>query len=228
MLKERIRSHLLDSGADLVGFADISGLNVPEYAGFSIAISIGVKLFDAVIDTITDSPTYMYYHHYDATNRKLDQIALSGGTYLEDLGFKVFPVAASQMNPHDKDSLSAFFSHKTAARLAGLGHIGKSALMITKAYGPRVRFCTLLTNLDVEADTPITQSLCGNCTACAQACPAQAISGNHYEPGDARSSVYDAHKCHDLIKTRFQVSGNGVVCGICVQCCPLGKIKSSQ
>jgi len=223
MLKESIRYQLHNAGADLVGFADISHIKDDRYKDFNIAISIGVKLFDAVIDTITDGPTYMYYHHYDATNMKIDQIALSGGVYLENLGYKVLPVAASQMDPHKKDDLVAFFSHKTAARLSGLGHIGKSALIITKDFGPRVRFGTILTNLPIDADPPMTENLCGSCNVCSTECPADAIKGVNWHIGDERNVIYDAHMCRSHIKKYYPVSGGGTVCGICIQRCPLGQ-----
>ena len=229
MLKESIRYQLMNNGADLVGFADISMLNNPEYKEYNTAISIGVKLFDSVIDTIVDAPTYMYLQHYEATNSKIDQIVLSGGVYLENLGYKAMPVAASQSNPHEKDKLTSFFSHKTAARLAGLGHIGKSALMITREYGPRIRFGTLLTNLPIEHDIPMTENLCGTCKACVSACPAGAIKGENFVIGNYamgilnRDTVYDAHKCYSHIKEYFDISGGGKVCGICVKQCPLGQ-----
>ena len=223
MLKESIRYQLMNGGADLVGFADISGLNDPAYQGFSTAISIGVKLFDSVIDTITHAPTHLYLHHYETVNKKIDSITLSGGVYLENLGYKALPIAASQSDPNRKEEKIAFFSHKTAARLSGLGHIGRSALMVTRDYGPRVRFGTLLTNLLIEHDTPMLDNLCGACTACVQACPAQAIKGNLYEIGAPRDSIYDAFACHDHIKKYFSINGGGKVCGICIQRCPLGK-----
>ncbi len=235
MLKESIRYQLMNSGADLVGFADISNLNNPLYEGYNTAISIGVKLFDSVVNTIIDAPTYMYLQHYEATNTKIDQIVLAGGVYLENLGYKAMPVGASQTNPHEKDKLTSFFSHKTAARLSGLGHIGKSALMITKEYGPRIRFGTLLSNLPLEHDEPMTENLCGNCQICKKACPAGAITGNNFiidlsEVSTStassiknRATIYNAQKCHTHIKTQFGVSGGGKVCGICMSHCPLGK-----
>jgi len=225
MLKESIRYQLHNAGADLVGFADISGLSNSQNKGYNTAISIGVKLFDGIIDTIIDAPTYVYFHHYNVTNTNIDQIAHQGGVYLENLGYNVLPVAASQMDPHNKNELTSFFSHKTAARLSGLGHIGKSALMITKEYGPRVRFGTLLTNLPIEADTPMTENLCGSCQICVKTCPAQAIQGINFSIGNARDTIYDAHKCHDYIKEHFQISGGGTVCGICINRCPLGQPK---
>jgi len=223
MLKESIRYQLMNNGADIVGFADISMLDDPRYKGFNTAISIGVKLFDSIIDTIVDAPTFMYLHHYETVNKKIDAITLSGGVYLENLGYKAFPVAASQSDPHKRSEYTSFFSHKTAARLSGLGHIGRSALMITKDYGPRIRFGTLLTNLPIEHDLPMTENLCGTCTACVDVCPAGAITGDLYNIGAERSSIYHAHLCHDYIKDHFSISGGGKVCGICIQRCPLGK-----
>jgi epoxyqueuosine reductase QueG len=103
--------------------------------------------------------------------RKVDQIVLDGGLYLEGLDYKTISVAASQPEPHLEDEYVSFFPHKTAARLSRLGFIGKSALLITKAFG------TLPTNLPIEGDSPITENMCGACSLCADNRTTKAIQG---------------------------------------------------
>jgi epoxyqueuosine reductase len=76
---------------------------------------------------------------------------------------------------------------KPAAALAGLGHIGRSTLLITPGWGPRVRLVGLLTEAELAADIPFSRDLCAEQPLCREkplciaACPYRAIA-----PGDSR------------------------------------------
>ena len=66
---------------------------------------------------------------------------------------------------------------RIAAYLAGLGEFGWSKVFLTPQYGPRQRFGIVLTDMELEPD-PLYDGppLCNRCMACAQHCPADAIS----------------------------------------------------
>lgn len=70
---------------------------------------------------------------------------------------------------------------KVAAYLAGLGCISRSTLVVTPAYGSRVRWVALLTMTELEPDLPYTrdlcaeQPLCQGTPLCFKACPSGAI-----------------------------------------------------
>ena len=137
---------------------------------------------------------------------------------IEKLGGRYLPVAASQ----SISGYSGFFKHKTAARLAGLGGIGKSGLFISTKYGPRVRLGTLLTDLPLPTATPFEQNICGDCNVCVKLCPAMAISSFPFSLENP-SATLDRQACSEYMKKHFQHIGRGVVCGICVKNCPKGK-----
>lgn len=71
MLENEIKAGLLQAGASLVGFSDISG-NVPRELSKSMhyAVTIAYKLSDSVLATITDRPSIMYFQHYRVVNTK--------------------------------------------------------------------------------------------------------------------------------------------------------------
>jgi len=75
---------------------------------------------------------------------------------------------------------------KPAASLAGLGHIGRSTLLITPDWGPRVRLVGLLIEEELVPDAPFTRDLCADEPRCREkplciaACPFRAIA-----PGDS-------------------------------------------
>ena len=112
--------------------------------------------------------------------------------------------------------------HKTAARLAGLGWIGKSALLVNETYGSMVRYMTVLTNAPLDIARPIDQSKCGGCMICTNACPAGAVLGKNWEPGMTRSDIFDAFKCREIARARaIEYIGEDVtICGRCIYVCP--------
>jgi epoxyqueuosine reductase len=58
---------------------------------------------------------------------------------------------------------------------AGLGWLGKHANVITKEFGSWVFLGEILLNIELDYDTFIEPDHCGNCTACLDACPTNAI-----------------------------------------------------
>lgn len=111
---------------------------------------------------------------------------------------------------------------------AGLGEYGRNGLLITKDYGPRVRFGMIFTNLPMQNDKPVqfgVNGFCSICTKCAQACPAKAIS---FTAPDTQvynqSNIKGVKKWSVNGETCFQIWANqGTECGICIRVCPYNK-----
>ena len=188
---------------------------------FRYAVSIGVKLSDAVLKTIDNAPSFMYFQHYRAANTVLDGIAFRISRFLEQTGHNAFPVAASQSlgknNPY-----RGVVSHKTVAVLSGLGFVGKSGLFLSAEYGSKLRLATVLTDMPLQSELPVIQNGCGDCTLCKTACPAGAIYGELPTTNGERN--FDAEKCSKYMKEHFQDVGRGSVCGICIKVCPKNKL----
>ena len=111
-----------------------------------------------------------------------------------------------------------------AARLAGLGFIGKSGLFISKDYGSKIRLATVLTDAPLVSDNTPLESMCKGCNKCVLACPAGAISGKEYVEGMQREEFFSAEKCSHNMKN-YKDIGRGAVCGICIKVCPFNKLK---
>ncbi len=219
MFEEELKNTLLSSGADAVGFCDLGEYRSEDLPQYGYAVSIVRALSRAVVDTIDGMPTPMYFQHYRITNTKLDLIALDAVSFIERRGYRAFPVAASQSMP-GAGNYRGVFQHKTAAVLSGLGFVGKSGLLLSPEYGPRIRLATVLTDMPLESGGGIIENGCGKCRACVDACPAGAISGELYYGGN--EPLIDVEKCSAHMKTYKDV-GRGAVCGICMAVCPYSK-----
>ena len=105
---------------------------------------------------------------------------------------------------------------------AGLGEMGRNAMLITPDFGPCVRLCKLFTDLPLEPHKPITIGVtdsCRECDRCARACPEKAID-DRPEP---RFDVVD--ETHNRGVLRWPVDGGkcGVSvlgCSTCIAVCP--------
>lgn len=222
MIEENLKKLLLESGANLVGFSEIGDSPIENQPNLIYAVSIIVKLSDSVLKTITDRPSISYFQHYRTVNYKLDQLALTCVKFLEDNGYDAFPIAASQSIPGNK--YSGIFQHKTCARLAGLGFIGKNSLFITEEYGSKVRLATVLTNMPLKNDREVIVKDCGSCNICTNACPAGAIYGCNFNPNKPYEPLFDKEKC-SLNMKRYNDVGRGAVCGLCIKACPRNRLN---
>jgi epoxyqueuosine reductase len=196
----------------------------PGLAVYPRAVSIGIRLFDEIVDRLPDRErmdvAVSYRHHcYDAINDRLDDIASLVAGELQRAGYRAYSLLSSKRV--DSERICALFSHKLAAHLAGLGWIGKSCLLVTPEHGPRVRFVSVLTDAPLDAGVPMDEA-CGDCTECAEICPTSAIIGHSFDENEPREARFDAWKCESYLNSTEQ-SGRSAVCGMCLYVCPHGR-----
>jgi epoxyqueuosine reductase len=227
----RLQQQILALGGTLVGFADMEGVLQGELSCWPRAISIALAFPDEVIKRITKGPTLEYYRAYNEFNERLNEIAAQTATFIHTLGYRAerFPATAQGAELNVRN-LSAAFQHKTAATRAGLGWVGKSALLISYHCGPRLRFATVFTDMPLEVGTPVTVSECEDCITCVRGCPGGAISGEEWWAGRPREELFDAQACfiEASRQLRERVGTNHPVCGICIAVCPQGRPGASQ
>jgi epoxyqueuosine reductase len=228
---ERIRAMVREEGADYCGVADLSVAKDavleqggPQIASYPRAISIGIRIFDEIVDLLPSRERWVSISYrqstYDVINSRLDQLASRVASELQREGHRAMPIPASKR--FDSERLCAAFSHKMAAHLAGLGWIGKSCLLVTPDHGPRVRWVTVLTDAPLEPTGEGMEPKCGSCHKCVDACPVHAFTGRQFDPQEPRSARYDAHMCEAYFD-ELEARGDEATCGLCVAVCPRGK-----
>lgn len=219
MIEQEISEKLHKGGAVLVGFADLSPVDEVTHQGFPRAVSFCLALAPAIVAGIANGPTEEYSAEYHRLNSLLTQMGEDVARFIKAEGWKA--QARPATGDWDAGTLRAPFQHKTAATLAGLGWIGKCALLITPSFGPAVRWATVLTDAPVPAGTPETASRCGPCTACVDVCPGKACSGRPWRQGLAREEFWDPKACmagmRQVSMAKLHRSG---ICGMCIAACP--------
>jgi len=217
---EEIRKILLETGASLVGFADMTAIPPEDREGMAGALSIAVALNPAIVSRITKGPTKEYFREYQRTNALLSELSHRAAKLLAERGFASIALEPTT-EEFDEVQLRAGLSHKIAATRSGLGWIGKNALVITKPYGSAIRLTTVLTDAPIETGTPIDASKCGTCTACVEICPAKAPTGTNWHLGLYRDDFFDARACCRKA-TEFceREEIDSTICGICIEACP--------
>ena len=214
-------------GADLIGIADLDELRdyptSPDSLldGYRRGISLGARLTDPAIDNLPESRP-LYAHQYRKVNEELDRISYRLAKAIEKYGFKAQPLPASEIisDAHWR----SYISHKAVARAAGLGWIGKSLLLVNPDFGPRIRWATVLTDMELEAGAPL-ENKCGTCIDCIEGCIVNAFEDAGFDDyPDDRNEYFDVDGCAEKLEEFAKDPNIGsMVCGICIKVCPWGK-----
>lgn len=218
---DELRSLLISDGAALVGIANVDELPPDVRDHFPVGISIAVALDPRTISGITEGPTGQYYDEYERANDLLERLGNRASEFLDEGGHRSLPLAVTSVGINS-ETISTRLSHKTVATRAGIGWIGKCALLVTKTFGSAIRITTVLTDARLQTGHPVNADLCGTCSSCVDNCPAHAPSGKNWQIGLHRDEFFNAFACQ---KNAYEMASRriGVVetlCGICIAVCP--------
>ncbi len=215
-------------GADLVGITEVD-------ERWHYSHRVDTRNFAAIPNDLPGNPTHVIVmgHAMDfdlvdtypsalagaSTGREYSHetaIAIQLAAYIRGLGYEAF----ASMND---TALVIPYAIK-----AGLGEYGRNQMVLTRDFGPRVRFSKVFTSLPLAADRPRPLGLgayCETCTVCADACPPRALPKGAADLGPDNPSTIrgvrkwsaDCEKCFGYwakLKTD---------CAICMRVCPFNR-----
>lgn len=167
-------------GASLAGIASVASLrNSPSHkVGLKPLWPGGAKsmLVLALHHKISEPKLDWWDNKQGGTagNRQMIRTAASMRQWLK----KEFHINAQPL-PYHIEKGGTFL--KDAAALAGLGAIGKNNLLISPQFGPRVRLCALLLDVELGPTGPIDFTPCEGChMPCRHVCPQKAFASGSY------------------------------------------------
>jgi epoxyqueuosine reductase QueG len=233
-MKDKIVRHLYDQGADMVGVAAVETWarvgRVPEpYRPESLwpparsVIVIGLEVPLPIVET---TPSTQHMELYRTCNRRLDDMAFDLTRWLNRRGQASVFFSRDGYSSIDVliEKPAAAFAHNFAAEYAGLGNVGVNHTILTRPYGPRVRFVSIFTAAELQPDPMLGESLCIRCGACVECCPVQAFSISKEELRSDQPVVvaeYDKRACAQ--RSKLLRNKGCYPCGICIKVCPVGE-----
>lgn len=196
---------------DIVRAAEPDALDFGKWgqSPFPRAVVFGMPLQNAVLESLVDRPTPLYFHLYRQVNYQLDSAALEAAALLQHAGHEAIAIAASQIV--QREPMRAHVSHRLLGWVAGLGWRGRNNLLVHPEHGSRVRYVSVLTDAPLEAGRPLERD-CGGCAACLGVCPAGAIR----EDREAFRLDLCAAKLSEFARIPFVGQH---ICGVCVKAC---------
>jgi epoxyqueuosine reductase QueG len=173
-------------GADLVGIASAATLNAfppdPKWPQTPDRISPHVKSVIVIVQHIPVAAfrckTTIPVQYIDMlVLRRMDRIGARLAEKLEDAGYPSFVTAAQETDWDYKRASYGRLSTRHLGIEAGLGTFGLEVNILTPEFGPRVYLTGVLTELELEADKPLTEQVCigESCSRCLYSCPADAV-----------------------------------------------------
>ncbi|MDO8490983.1 MAG: 4Fe-4S double cluster binding domain-containing protein [Dehalococcoidia bacterium] len=142
--------------------------------GAKSVIVFGIMMPAGAVESPSDRVTTAHGH---TMYEELARISYQVSRFMERAGSRSAAVPTHipiEMSRETK-GLVGEISFKHAAMAAGLGVGGKSCLLLTPQWGPRIRLGAVVTEAALEPDPMLQEDYCGNCRLCIEACPTGAI-----------------------------------------------------
>jgi epoxyqueuosine reductase len=220
-LSNELIAKLRSGGAALVGFGRLDEIPAADREDLPAGIAIAVAYAPAIIAGITEGPTREYYDAYRRANETLNDLSAAAVAFLQEHGYRAVRQLATDAGI-DPSTHSTRLPHKTVATRAGLGWIGKCALLVTEEYGSAIRITSVLTDAPLPVAVPVNHSRCGECRLCVEACPGHAPFGGGWRLGVHRDTFFNAWMCREAARAiaKARTGIEDTFCGICIAACP--------
>ena len=207
-LSHRIETKLKELGANFVRFVDITNLS-SDNNNYLNAILFGINLSPDYLQNVMNTPDYvqaMIRNNRDFSNDEFyltelrtGEIADKIARFLIDNGYKAHSHSdKNQIDTgfFDEINLTTPLPHKTIARIAGIGWIGKNNLLVTPKFGCALCLGVVITDAPFKIISyhPV-QSKCNDCNICVEVCEPKVLKGHVWNLKTQREDMLNVHKC---------------------------------
>ena len=169
-------------GAVKAGIADKENLAGPPEADMAYVMpeAKAAVMYYVVLDEgpiqkyLSKEDVWLYRNHFFENLQRLGDIGLGVAEALRRKGFQAAPQSPNAVYRPGSNLISGLippFSLRYGCFAAGLGHIGRSGLLITAEYGARVQLGGVITDAPLEPDRPLDENPCEECLICIKSCP---------------------------------------------------------
>jgi epoxyqueuosine reductase QueG len=246
-LTMEVKALARDQGAHLVGVASVDRFaGAPKghhptdlLPGARSVVVTAHRFFQSVLESdrfgiesplvpqedLWDVQQTIFMFMYNTANMRLQMIATQMAALLEDRGYASLPLPAGGYKVGA--GRYAFFSHRHAAVLAGIGEFGLNNLLLTPRYGPRVRLESMITTAELDPDPLCAGPICLGKEACGLCLEANQCFGEIFELEMAGKTMQLARFTGECIsKTqckRRNPDGELPYIRFCWGVCPVGK-----
>jgi epoxyqueuosine reductase len=207
---EDLRDYAYSVGADEIGFTTVPQEWVFQDTAirYKYAVVLVKEMDKARMEKAPNPDTAVMVHE---TYNQLGQISNKVADWLRDHGFA----------SHAGHPLGGMALYPPMAQAAGLGWRGRSGLLITPRFGPRVRLTAVFTEIE---NFPVYQGdefawildFCESCCRCLRDCPPEAFYDEPVAHANGLVTVLDNRKCFP-----YFVDYHG--CSICLKVCPFNQ-----
>ena len=198
-MREKIIELSKKCDADIVGFAPASRFdkNDPVFKIFpnvKTVIGLGFRILRGIFRGVEEGTTYYQYTTMGVENLEetvMPMALIRVSNLIEEEGFLALPQRISPLILNDEgttnpevDFTDVYHGITAENQLnfvdtavkCGLGEKSKIGTLLTKEFGPFIRYCFILTDMEIEETPLIEPHLCDSCGECIKACPGKAIS----------------------------------------------------
>lgn len=223
-VREELEQLARDNDMDYFGVASVNRFsNLPVhyrptdlFPEAKCVIVLGMALIEGAIHAQNEAfrgnriemPVFTAFG-FNKVNDLLNIAALKEVRLIEKkFGGTALPIPSFE--PHNEEMYMDTLSNRYAAMCAGLGEMTWSGLVATPEYGPRVRWVSIITDLDLAPD-PFYQGekLCRypECHVCVDCCPAKALSASEKIHVNAGGEYETDYAKRDKVRCRCAISG---------------------
>lgn len=185
--------------ADLVGFAPASRFDKDDaifkiFPDVKTVIGLGYRVLRGAYRCVEEGTTYYQYTTMGIENLEetvMPEALVRVSNLIEEEGYEAIPQRKNQLIMSDTDKTNPEVDYRDIKRgvtaeiqidflntavMCGLGERSMINSLLTKEFGPFVRYCFILTDAEIEPTPLEAPSLCDKCGECIKACPGRAIS----------------------------------------------------